>query len=193
VSGFRSDDIRARLEIAFVPGERRVVHLPEFLHAAVLVPLVLDNDHADIILTKRTELVETHKGQVSFPGGVVEEEDGDVRQTALRETREELGIEESEIRVVGLLDDLLTPTGFIITPVVGVLSALPPMLPNPIEVAEVFRVPISRFMAPGVGRKELREFRGEMREVWFYEEAGHVIWGATAMIIRSLLQRLKLL
>jgi 8-oxo-dGTP pyrophosphatase MutT (NUDIX family) len=113
--------------------------------------------------------------------------DRDIIQTALREAWEEIGIPESSVEVLGLGDDLPTPTGFIITPIVGLISNLPRLTINTDEVAQVFQVPLTFFTAPGNGKRELRDFRGEKREVWYYEYEGHVIWGATAMIVRSLL------
>jgi 8-oxo-dGTP pyrophosphatase MutT (NUDIX family) len=168
-------------------GERNVLAIDGFRRAGVLVPLILGAGGADLLFTKRTDHVETHKGQISFPGGMVEEGDADIVHTALREAEEELGIGAKHIEVKGILDDLAVPSGFIITPVVGILGALPLLTPNPLEVAEAFTVPFAFFCNPANGRSELREYRGGRREVWFYEHGEHTIWGATAMIVRSLL------
>jgi 8-oxo-dGTP pyrophosphatase MutT (NUDIX family) len=124
---------------------------------------------------------------------MADEGDGSPAATALRETEEELGIHPSLIELVGVLDELPTPTGFVITPVVGLLKMLPPLTPNPAEVAEAFTVPWDVFLDPANARMELREFRGEQREIWFYDTGRHVVWGATAMIIHALLSRLGLL
>jgi 8-oxo-dGTP pyrophosphatase MutT (NUDIX family) len=159
----------------------------------VLVPLILGAGGADLLFTRRTDHVETHKGQISFPGGMVEEGDKDIVHTALREAEEELGIGAKLIDIRGILDDLAVPSGFIITPVVGILDALPVLTPNPQEVAEAFTVPLAFFCNPANGRSELRDYRGERREVWSYEHGEHIIWGATAMIVRSLLLNLGVL
>ncbi len=157
-----------------------------FTPAAVLIPLVLKAGAVDILLTRRTEDVETHKGQISFPGGMVDEGDTSRRHTALRETEEELGIAPAHVEVLGMLDDLFTPTGFLITPVVGIVGPIPQMKPNPREVAEVFTVPLPFFADPENGRREMLSTPLGEREVWFYEYQGRVIWGATAAMIRNL-------
>jgi 8-oxo-dGTP pyrophosphatase MutT (NUDIX family) len=136
--------------------------------------------------------VETHKGQISFPGGGVEEADRTIIETALRESEEEIGLRPECVRAVGLLDDHVTPTGFIITPVVGVIADPPDLQPNPYEVAEVLQIPLAFFAETKRVRHEKRLFRGRTHDVWFYDTGTHVIWGATAAMIRVLLQRLKM-
>jgi len=174
-------------------ASRKEVSLEGFHRAGVLVPLVTKNGGIELLLTKRTENVETHKGQISFPGGMVDASDADIVRTALREMEEELGIPQSSVEVMGLLDDLPTPTRFVVTPVIGVLKSLPVLTPNVLEVDDVFFVPLAFFADPTVGRKEYRRFRGENHEVWYYHHGDRVIWGVTALIIRSLLKKLGLL
>jgi 8-oxo-dGTP pyrophosphatase MutT (NUDIX family) len=188
-----SQHFRALLESRLKDGNRHVLALEGYQRAGVLVPIVHGQWEYELLFTKRTEKVETHKGQVSFPGGAVDKTDETIVHTALREAREEVGISENSIEIKGLLDDLATPTGFIITPVVGLIERLPPLAINAEEVSEAFRIPVSFFGDPGAGRKAVREFRGEQREVWYYEYGAHTIWGATAIIVRSLLQKLSLL
>ncbi|MBM2846921.1 MAG: hypothetical protein HW407_2233 [Bacteroidetes bacterium] len=171
----------------------KMMHVDGFHRAGVLVPIVWTGSAHEFLLTKRTETVEAHKGQISFPGGMMDAGDQDIVHTALREASEELGIPEAAVHVLGTLDDFPTPSGFVITPVVGLIGALPALRLNRDEVAEAFQVPLAFFIKPGSGRTELREFRGAQHEVWFYEHKTHVIWGATAMIIRSLLKTLGLL
>ncbi len=180
------DHIRAELR----GRDRRVVERTESLRAAVLVPVIVEAGGTALLFTKRTELVETHKGQVSFPGGVVEETDRDIIQTALREAEEEVGIAAGEVEIVGILDDLATPTGFVITPVVGLVRLTHPLQPNADEVADVFQVPLSFFAQAATVRTEYRMIEGMRREVWYYDTDRHTIWGATAAIIRSLLTAL---
>ena len=156
------------------------------------MPVILNPEGSDLLFTRRTDRVETHKGQISFPGGMADEGDRDIVHTALREADEELGIGAPLVDIRGMLDDLAVPSGFIITPVVGVLKELPPLTPNSYEVAEAFTVPFEFFCNPANGRSEFREFRGGKREVWFYQHGEHNIWGATAMIVRSLILKMGL-
>ena len=171
------------------PASRQTLHIEGYQKAAVLVPLCTDPG-LELLFTKRTETVETHKGQISFPGGVVDETDSEIVETALREADEEVGLHRSCIEVIGMLDDMATPTGFIITPVVGIICSSPQLTINHNEVAEVFRGPLSFFVDEKNGRKETRRLLGTDREVWFFEFEGHTIWGATAVIIRSLFGKL---
>ena len=164
-----------------------------YQRAGVLVPLILDGGTLDLLFTKRTEQVETHKGQISFPGGAVDRTDRDIVHTAVREAEEELGIPETAVQLLGLLESLSTPTGFVITPVVGVLRGLPSLCPNSHEVAEVFTVPLEFFRDERNARREIWMVEGREQEVWFYTWGGHVIWGATAIILRSLLRVIALL
>jgi 8-oxo-dGTP pyrophosphatase MutT (NUDIX family) len=183
------DSVRA----SFASSRRQTVTLEGFRLAAVLVPLIFTPTGVELLFTKRTETVETHKGQVSFPGGVVDAGDRDIKATATREAMEEIGIREEDIEVVGFLDDLATPTGFIITPVVAFLRPAVALTPNWEEVAEVFHMPLDFFAAPEHGRHEMRNVMGKEREVWHYDTGTHSIWGATAAIVRSLLIVLRLI
>jgi 8-oxo-dGTP pyrophosphatase MutT (NUDIX family) len=171
-------------------SSRRTVPESGLRKAAVLVPLITASTGPDLLLTLRTHTVETHKGQVAFPGGMADEGDGDATETALREAEEELGLRRHCVVVAGLLDELETPTGFHVTPVVGLVEELPVLEPNPHEVAEVFRVPLAFFADPASGMAELRVIRGRQFTTWIYTYEGRTIWGVSAAIIRSLLSRL---
>ena len=186
MAGLTLDRIRSALA---QPAPRQSLHVEGYQKAAVLVPLCSDRG-LELLFTKRTETVETHKGHISFPGGVVDETDTEIVETALREAEEEVGLHRSCIEVLGMLDDMATPTGFVITPVVGIICPSPQLTINHNEVAEVFQVPLSFFVDERNGRKETRQVHGTDREVWFFEFEGHIIWGATAIIIRSLLAKL---
>lgn len=161
---------------------------PDFSCAAVLVPLFPQRDDLSVLLTVRTDDVETHKGQISFPGGTRDESDADSTHAAVRELEEELGIAPTKVEILGLLDDLATPTGFIITPVIGYMEEKPQVTPNRSEVAETVVVPLLFFADEKNGRWEMRERNGSQMKVWFYQYGKYLIWGATAAIIRNLLE-----
>ncbi|MBI5474697.1 MAG: CoA pyrophosphatase [Ignavibacteriae bacterium] len=169
---------------------RLTLHTEGYTRASVLVPIFVDRG-IELLFTKRTETVEKHKGQISFPGGVADDADAEAVATAVREAEEEIGLHQSCIEIIGMLDDMIVPTGFLITPVVGVICSPPPLVVNSGEVAEVFRAPLEFFANEKNGRREAMMFRGKAREVWFYEFQGHTIWGATALIIRSLFARIS--
>jgi 8-oxo-dGTP pyrophosphatase MutT (NUDIX family) len=188
-----SDSLVRSLRVSFQRTPRRRIHINDFTVAAVLVPLLRVEGDIEVLLTRRTDEVDTHKGQISFPGGMAEDSDPDLEHTALREAEEELGLPPSSVVTIGLLDDHATPSGFVITPVVGVVQGVPPLIPNPREVAEVLRVPLAFFADKTKVRREQREFRGRTHDVWFYDTGTHVIWGATAAMIRSLLHRMAML
>jgi 8-oxo-dGTP pyrophosphatase MutT (NUDIX family) len=120
---------------------------------------------------------------------MVEEADADIIATALRETHEEVGIQQHAVQPLGILDDIATPIGFIITPVVGFLAVPPTLIVNATEVAEVFEVPVAFFDDPRSGRQEFREVAGRRYEIWHYDTGTHVIWGATAKIVRMVVDR----
>jgi 8-oxo-dGTP pyrophosphatase MutT (NUDIX family) len=169
---------------------RKEVRIDGFQRAAVLLPLICGAGEIEILLTRRTDEVETHKGQIAFPGGVVEEGDVDSEATALREAEEEIGLPGDAVTVIGFLDDHPTPTGFVITPVVAVLQRLPPLQVNRHEVAEVLRLPLRLFTETERARHEERIVLGRTQEVWYFDTGSQIVWGATAAIIRMLLERL---
>jgi 8-oxo-dGTP pyrophosphatase MutT (NUDIX family) len=166
---------------------RRTVSGAGLTDAGVLVPVLLHREEPHLLFTRRTDRVETHKGQISFPGGVVDPLDADVIATALRETHEELGIVPARVEPLGLLDDLATPTGFRITPVVGLLRDRPVYVPSTEEVDEVFEAPVSALLDPAICSSEIRVLEGVTRRVWTFAYGPYVIWGATAYILRNLL------
>lgn len=178
------------IERFFRAHERTVLEKPHLKKAAVLMLLYPKNDELHVLLTRRTEDVEHHKGQISFPGGSMDHGDADLISTALRETEEEVGLSPQHVRVLGLLDDYETPSGFIITPVVAAAESLPPLSHNAVEVAEILEVPLSVFLDPARERVEKRMRLGGLLDVYFYRFGPHEIWGATAAILRTFLQSL---
>ncbi len=186
-------DIREEFKAGNGKEARQRLMIDGFQQAGVLVPIIQTAEGPLLLMTKRTEQVETHKGQISFPGGMADSTDKDIVDTALREAYEEVGIPNSSIETIGLLDDLPTPTGFVITPVVGIIKDLPPLTPNRNEVAEILYAPLDFFIDGKNARTEQREWRGQNHEIWFYQFGEHLIWGATATITRSLLKKLRLI
>lgn len=163
----------------------------ELADAAVLVGLVARGQGTGVVLTRRTEDLRHHPGQVSFPGGRVEPEDRDAIAAALRETREEIGVEDAAIHPVGLLDPLLTITGFRVLPVVAAIDPGYVARPDPREVAEVFEVPLDFLLDPHNLERRQLEYKGRIREVLEFRYPAQRIWGATASILWNLRQRLE--
>jgi 8-oxo-dGTP pyrophosphatase MutT (NUDIX family) len=151
--------------------------------AAVLVPVVFRSDTPHFIFTKRTMTVAHHKGQISFPGGAAELCDGGPPDTALRETNEEIGLVPECVRVLGCMDDLVTLTSFLVTPVVGIVDEHAAFTPNTKEVAEIFELPINAFLDPSLHRTEPFEYKDSRRTVHYYEIGSRTVWGVTAEIV----------
>lgn len=154
--------------------------------AAVLVPLI---DHADgmsVLLTQRTPHLSAHAGQISFPGGRIEESDADAIEAALRETEEEVGLTRDHVRVIGRLDTYVTGTGFEITPVVGIVRVPLALTIDPFEVSEVFEVPLAFVVDPNNHRRTTRDFEQRSRVFFVLPFEGRNIWGATAGILVNL-------
>lgn len=166
---------------------------PDFspVSAAVLVGLVPRESGTQVLLTRRTDALRHHAGQVSFPGGRVEPGDRDAASAALRETREELGIAPAQLHALGYLDPLLTATGFRVLPVVALVDACYVARPDPGEVAEVFEVPLAFLLDPVNLAAQPFEWQGRMRTVWEYRYPAQRIWGATASMLLNLRTRLE--
>lgn len=182
----RWEELRAHLEQK--PG--RLLNLPGLTlrESAVLVPLFEREGVPHALFTKRPVTLRTHAGQISFPGGSRDATDPTPLHTALREAEEELGIPQDAVKVLGLLDEIPTITEFRIAPFVGVIPGDLAYRPNPDEIAEIIEVPLPHLLSGATFRVEQYEVRGRLRDVYFYDYQGHTIWGATARILRDLLQ-----
>lgn len=180
--------IRARLE----SGARQRHDREGYRKAAVLIPLVAAERDWEVILTRRNGDLPHHRGQIAFPGGSADEGETCV-QAALREAQEEIGLDPAQVEVLGCHDDIWTPSGFIISPVVGILTNHGPLTPNPEEVARVFSVPLSFFADEDAAQRQVIRHDGVDREVFFYRWDGETIWGATALILRNFLSLLGLI
>lgn len=158
--------------------------------AAVLLPLVVHPEMPTVLLTQRTERLQDHAGQVSFPGGSREDRDRDPVETALRETEEEIGLSRSHVEVAGYLSGYLTVTGFSVSPVVGLVRPGFTLAVDPLEVAEVFEVPLSFLADPLNRRVEERVFAGRNVGYYVFNYEQHRIWGATAAMLVNFLDTL---
>jgi len=163
--------------------------------ASVLVPLVMREDGLHVLLTMRTAHLRDHAGQISFPGGRVEDHDVDAVATALRETEEEVGLDRRHIEVIGSLPTYSTVTGFIVTPVVALVEPGFTLNIDGFEVAEAFEVPLPFLMTPAHHRRHLWDAAGVQRRFLSMpwqggDDGGHAqsyfIWGATAAMLRNL-------
>jgi 8-oxo-dGTP pyrophosphatase MutT (NUDIX family) len=157
--------------------------------AAVLVPIILREDGLTMLLTKRTEHLNHHAGQVSFPGGRAETQDASPVDTALRETEEEIGLARDHVEIVGYLDDYQTGTGFHIVPVVGFVTPGFNLTLDEFEVAEAFEVPLDFLFDTANHEQHSRIWNGRERQYYAMPYQGYYIWGATAGMIMNLYRR----
>jgi len=162
----------------------------ELAQAAVLAGLVPRASGTQVLLTRRTDGLRHHGGQVSFPGGRIEPTDAGVVAAALRESHEEIALQPAQIAPLGFLDPFVTISGFRVVPVVAAIDPDYIARPDPGEVADVFEVPLDYLMAPDNLRQVVMDYRGRSRTVLEYGWPGQRIWGATAAILFNLRQRL---
>ena len=158
--------------------------------AAVLVPVIDTGPDAQVILTRRAAAMRKHSGQVAFPGGAVDPEDGSVEDAAMREAEEEIGLDRRFVEPVGRLPVYMTTTGFRITPVLAVVQPGFTITPNPAEVDAVFETPLSFLMTQANHQRESRVWDGIERHYYVMPYGEHHIWGVTAGIIRTMYERL---
>ncbi len=180
--------IRERLQ--HIPAVGTVPLPPSLQPAAVLVPLLRRGNGWHVLLTRRAQGLSNHRGQVAFPGGARDPTDRDAVTTALRETREELGIPARLIHVLATLPDQPVISGYRVTPVVALLPPDIPLHPSPVEIARVFFVPCDWLAEPkNFEREEIHVWRGRAYPVPFYRPyKGEIIWGMTARILRTLVE-----
>ncbi|MDX1491490.1 MAG: CoA pyrophosphatase [Pseudohongiellaceae bacterium] len=180
-----------------------ISHAPEFdksaladtIHyriASVLVPIYLSAGTSSIVLTLRTAHLNSHAGQISFPGGTREEHDNSAIDTALRETEEEIGIKPKQVEVLGSLGGLRMPSGYHLTPIVGLLNDISQIAPCPREVAEVIHLPLEQALDLSNYRSMPFKRAGFNTRVWEIYIGEHRVWGATATILRHLAEELNL-
>jgi 8-oxo-dGTP pyrophosphatase MutT (NUDIX family) len=163
----------------------RKLDQPHGGRAAVLMPIFHREEDYFFLLTQRTHTVETHKGQISFPGGVAETKDKVLIETALRETWEEVGLASDKIEVLGEFDEYLSVTGLIVTAFVARIDHPFLLNPNPNEVEETLQIPLSLFRDVSRLRVEFRRRFDRDLPVYYYNFQGREVWGLTAQMIRD--------
>jgi 8-oxo-dGTP pyrophosphatase MutT (NUDIX family) len=158
--------------------------------ASVLVPVVAHPGGLTVLFTQRTSQLRSHSGQISFPGGRAEPGDPSPEFTALREAREEIGLQAGQVEVIGRLPEYLTRTGYRVTPVVGLLTPPLELAPDPREVEEVFEVPLAFLLDPRNHQRRTREFEGRTVSFYAMPYGSRDIWGVTAGILVSFYRQL---
>lgn len=156
--------------------------------AAVLILLRDEPGGAEVLLTRRSNSVKDHKGQVSLPGGVVEPHDADTLHAALRESAEEVGLDPARVRVLGRLDDYTTITGYHVTPWVGTIESYNGLAPGTAEIERVFAFPLAALLDSTRLRRIPADHPDGFAEVLVCEWDGEVVWGATARMLMGLLE-----
>ena len=159
--------------------------------AAVLVPLVNRPDGIQVLLTQRSADLPDHAGQISFPGGRVEPEDPSISAAALREADEEVGLAADRVAILGELATYETVTGFKVTPVVGWVEPPFELRPDPVEVADVFEVPLEHLLDPANQQRHFRMLGTVRRDYWAIPYGERFIWGATAAMLLMLSRTLR--
>ncbi len=179
------DQLRVRL-CAHLP--RRIEPIPGFRASAVLVPLLLRPAGPTLLLIERGEGLAAHAGQIAFPGGKLDPDDADLVSCALREAEEEVALPRGAVEVLGVLDQVPTPSQFVITPVVGLVAEPPALAAQAAEVAAMFEVSLASLADPKhYEHQGVREWMGIRYDMHAYHAGGRTIWGATARVLHQLL------
>jgi 8-oxo-dGTP pyrophosphatase MutT (NUDIX family) len=174
---------------SLIAGDLPEIRVKASTRAAVLIAIT-ERPEPGVLLTVRREHLRTHAGQIAFPGGRVDEDEESLA-AALREAREELGLDPALVEPVGRLDDYRTVTGYVVAPVVGVVPPDLPLQPHEHEVADWFEAPLGFILDPAHQKLETAVFGGRERRYWQIEWNGRRIWGATAAMLVNLSRRLQ--
>jgi len=177
-----------RLKQALSQRQKSRIADASLIPSAVLVPIYDKQGQYYVLLTKRTETVKDHKGQISFPGGACEEQDETLADTALRECAEEVGLAAGEIELLGELDDVVTVgSGYVISPFVAAIPWPHTLKLDPTEVEEIVEIPLSALLDKDCLHRETEVIDGKAITPYSYHYQGKVIWGATARILNQFL------
>ena len=180
--------MKEELQRILAQREKRYINDAGRVPSAVLIPLYQKQGRYHIVFIRRTETVKDHKGQISLPGGARDVNDRTLLHTAVRESREEIGLRTKDIEIIGELDDELTTTSnFVVTPFVAIIPWPYRFKKNKDEVAEIIRVPVEELMGKSSVRQGSETLNDRPIESYTYNYEGKVIWGATARILKKLL------
>jgi len=177
-------------DIKKILGARKEARIPSdgLKPAAVLVPIFLWEEKWHVLLTRRSQKVEHHKGEISFPGGHVDDDDENNCSAALREAEEEVGVPPDKVEILGRLDDIVTITGFRVRPFVGRIEYPYQFVASDDEIEEIILLPLSGFVEPDRCVKSVHDRGGESYPIYFFKVEGYTVWGATAKILVQLLK-----
>nr|WP_238178592.1 CoA pyrophosphatase [Methylobacterium dankookense] len=172
------------------PDGSAVIPPPPHRRAAVLVPVVARAEGLRLVLTQRAAHLRDHSGQIALPGGKIDPAETP-REAAFREAHEEIGLDPDSVRALGYLDPYLSATGFLVSPVIGLVDSAAGFRPNPEEVAEIFEVPLPFLMDRARYQLRSREWQGRTRYFYALPFGERMIWGVTAGILNNLRERLS--
>ena len=186
-----ASDLKQRIRQALMERVPKRLHNTTRKRAAVLMALFERGGEYHVLFTRRTDEVNYHKGQISFPGGGISSQDKTARDTALRESYEEIGLRPEDVEILGDLDDMYTVSSdFIVTPFVAIVPAEYNYVPNPAEVKEIISIPLNSFWTETRFWLEASSLRGHAMTAYYFEYKGEVVWGATARILKGFLDLL---
>jgi 8-oxo-dGTP pyrophosphatase MutT (NUDIX family) len=180
------DAALARLRVLLSSRPAVEIHAPQHRRACVLIPLIRNGGGWSLVFTRRSENLASHSGQIAFPGGSVEEDES-LEQAAIREAEEEIGVPSSSVELIGRLDDLVTHSGFLVAPFVGIVHEPFSYVIQESEVVEVFEVPLEALL--DLRNPEVRyvPFRNRMYPSYFYHHESYEIWGLTGRMVKAFL------
>ncbi|MDD4875916.1 MAG: CoA pyrophosphatase [Dehalococcoidales bacterium] len=185
-------NVKEKLKQALFSRQKRRIFATNNVPAAVILPIYYKEVEPYILFTKRTEEVKTHKGQISFPGGVYQEGDGSLVSTALRECAEEIGLTAENVEILGELDDILaTGSDYIVSPFVGFIPWPYKFEVDQRETEKIIEIPVSVLLDKNYIREETRNIDGNAVTLHFYTYQETVVWGLTARILNQFLDIFK--